>query len=129
MVSDNDCDVAVCDIKGRGDFPPPSDFVCTSYIQNLCLRVHVFRNIEYLAFSICHPQTINSSITHFVCVRCVRLCTAEPYTKKSSIHAAFSVFVYGTKKRTVHKKIQYLCGFQPYCVRLPLSLIEYIENI
>ena len=41
MVSDNDCDVAVCDIKGRGDFSPPSDFVCTSYIQNLCLRISI----------------------------------------------------------------------------------------
>ena len=41
MVSDNDCDVAVCDIKGRGDFSPPSDFVCTSYIQNLCLHISI----------------------------------------------------------------------------------------
>jgi len=39
MVSDNDCDVAVCDIKGRGDFSPPSDFGCTLYIQNLCLHI------------------------------------------------------------------------------------------
>ena len=43
MVSDNDCDVAVCDIKGRGDFSPPSDFVCTSYIQNLCLHIPILR--------------------------------------------------------------------------------------
>ena len=41
MVSDNDCDVAVCDIKGRGDFSPPSDFGCTLYIQNLCLHIPI----------------------------------------------------------------------------------------
>ena len=41
MVSDNDCDVAVCDIKGRGDFSPPSDFVCTLYIQNPCLHISI----------------------------------------------------------------------------------------
>ena len=45
MVSDSDCDVAVCDIKGRGDFSPPSDFGCTLYIQNLykiyaCISLH-----------------------------------------------------------------------------------------
>ena len=126
MVSDNACDVAVCDIKGVGIFPHQAilDVLCIYKIY-ACISI----NTEHLAFSICHPQTINNNITHYVCVRCVRLCTAEPYTKKSSIYAAFSVFVYGTKKRTVHKKIQYSCGFQPYCVRLPLSLIEYIENI
>ena len=41
MVSDNDYDVAVCYIKGRWDFSPPSDFVCTSYIQNLCLHISI----------------------------------------------------------------------------------------
>ena len=41
MVSDNDYDVAVCYIKGRGDFSPPSDFGCTLYIQNLCLHISI----------------------------------------------------------------------------------------
>ena len=41
MVSDNDCDATVCDIKGRGDFSPPSDFGCTLYIQNLCLHIPI----------------------------------------------------------------------------------------
>ena len=54
MVSDNDCDVAVCDIKGRGDFSPPSDFVCTLYIQNLCLRIISLRN--YIFFFPCLPD-------------------------------------------------------------------------
>ena len=52
MVSDNDCDVAVCDIKGRGDFSPPSDFVCTSYIQNLCLHISIpkYRFVRCIRF-------------------------------------------------------------------------------
>ena len=53
MVSDNDYDVAVCYIKGRGDFSPPSDFGCTLYIQNLCLQIFyssAFANLLFFRF-------------------------------------------------------------------------------
>ena len=51
MVSDNDCDVAVCNIKGRGDFSPPSDFVCTLYIQNLCLHILIDGSLKLIDVS------------------------------------------------------------------------------
>ena len=89
MVSDSTCDVAVCDIKGRGDFSPTSDFGCTSYIQNLCLHISILMIKKMVQFT----KTFN---TNTLCVCTV--CTV----------------VYG---RTVHKKIQYLCGFQRFCVR------------
>ena len=41
MVSDNDCDVAVCDIKGRGDFPHQAilDVLCIYKIY-ACISLH-----------------------------------------------------------------------------------------